>query len=65
MTNTPTRTHLFDGTCRERGPCAEFAPVVYLACTGCGRRFAEGIATAKPSADMPDVCTDCREGIDA
>lgn len=34
-------------------------------CATCGRRFAEGIATAKPSADMPDVCTDCREGIDA
>lgn len=34
-------------------------------CAACGRRFAEGIATAKPSADMPDVCTDCREGIDA
>jgi hypothetical protein len=36
-----------------------------LRCESCGRSFADGIATAKPSADMPDVCTDCREGIDA
>lgn len=59
----PRPAHRFDGTCRERGACAEFAPKpapLPRRCASCDRLLtADNPTGAVRSTTSPDVCTDC------